>query len=66
MRIGCRDSREELDSVSAANITEFLFAVLGELAFFAGLHLVEVLWADLLALWGWEGRGFGAMNDQAG
>jgi len=26
------------------------FAVISEVAFFAGVHLVEVLWADLLTL----------------
>jgi|GEM_PF-4340109 len=51
MRIGFQDSREELDPVSAANITEFVFAVIAEVAFFAGVHLPEVLWADLLILW---------------
>ena len=42
MRIGCRDSREELDPVSAANITEFVFAVIAEVAFFSSVHLPEV------------------------
>lgn len=50
--MGCRDLREELDPVSANNITEFVFAVIAEVAFFAGFYLLEVLWADLLTLWG--------------
>ncbi len=42
---------EEFDPVSSANITEFLFAVIGEVALFARLHLLEVLWAGLVTFW---------------
>lgn len=49
--IGVKTLWEEFDPVSSANITEFLFAVIGEVALFARLHLLEVLWAGLVTFW---------------
>ena len=49
--MGVKTLWKELDPVSVANITEFLFAVIGEVALFARLHLLEVLWAGLVTFW---------------